>query len=267
MNLQYASSQADKRSKGRPARISRERILQAARTIETEKISMQAIAVELGVDPTTLNYHIGGRQNLLKLAALDRIEAFVDSGAFANEHDDWMNSAIQYAWVLRDAIAALGVLAEHVTSTVDVLLPVLEPIDRLVGQMCEAGFDEDEAVRGVVMLSYIAGVSGRAVIVRQLRGREAHLEEFFERIHEQTLRLENIHSFTAWMREFRTECALVDGTDVVAHEELCDTPYTLGVRGKCLAEDLQFEFMLGVMIDGLRARLNQRSSSDSDVVC
>jgi|HubBroStandDraft_3_1064219.scaffolds.fasta_scaffold12670_6 AcrR family transcriptional regulator len=55
------------RTRGRPARISRERIIAAARTIAPETLTMQKVADVLGVDPKALNYHVGDRDGLRQL--------------------------------------------------------------------------------------------------------------------------------------------------------------------------------------------------------
>lgn len=71
--------------KGRPPRIDRDKIIEAARALPPEKVTMQAVAQILQVDPTALNYHVGGRRDFLRLVALDRARlaarAFVEGEA------------------------------------------------------------------------------------------------------------------------------------------------------------------------------------------
>ena len=63
------------RARGRPARISRERIIAAARTIAPEALTMQKVADVLGVDPKALNYHVRDRDGLRQLVVLDVFES------------------------------------------------------------------------------------------------------------------------------------------------------------------------------------------------
>src|ERR1700755_143263 len=63
------------RTRGRPARISRERIIAAARTIAPEALTMQKVADALGVDPKALKYHVGDRDALRALVAVDVFES------------------------------------------------------------------------------------------------------------------------------------------------------------------------------------------------
>src|SRR5271168_335957 len=63
------------RTRGRPARISRERIIAAARTIAPEALTMQKVADVLGVDPKALNYHVRDRDGLRELVAVDVFES------------------------------------------------------------------------------------------------------------------------------------------------------------------------------------------------
>ena len=72
-NPPFFNEDEPKRSKGRPPRIDREKILEAARTIDPDKVTMQAVADILEVNPTALNYHVGGREGFMRLVAMDRV--------------------------------------------------------------------------------------------------------------------------------------------------------------------------------------------------
>ena len=66
-----AGDTAKPRQRGRPRQITRERIVSAARTLAPEQLTMQAVADVLGVDPKALNYHVGDRETLRELVAVD----------------------------------------------------------------------------------------------------------------------------------------------------------------------------------------------------
>lgn len=59
---------------GRPARVDREQIAQAAADIGLSELTMRAVADRLGVSVTSLYYHVRDREELRNLAA-DRTAA------------------------------------------------------------------------------------------------------------------------------------------------------------------------------------------------
>ncbi|MEZ5263050.1 MAG: helix-turn-helix domain-containing protein [Acidimicrobiales bacterium] len=65
-----------RRAIGRPRSIDREKIVAAAHRLGLEKLTMRAVAAELGVTTQALYNHIGGRRELLVLLANDYSELF-----------------------------------------------------------------------------------------------------------------------------------------------------------------------------------------------
>ena len=59
---------------GRPARISRDDVAEAALAIGLDKVTLAAIGKRLGVDHSSLYRHVSGRDDIL-LAAADRVIA------------------------------------------------------------------------------------------------------------------------------------------------------------------------------------------------
>ena len=98
------------RTRGRPARISRERIIAAARTIEPEALTMQRVADVLGVDPKALNYHVRDRDGLRQLVVLDVFESELRRVKIPGG-GDWREVIRAYVHALREATIKLGVLA------------------------------------------------------------------------------------------------------------------------------------------------------------
>ena len=81
-----------------------------------EALTMQAVAEALGVDPKALNYHVGDREGLRGLVALDVFET--ELGRVELPADgDWRVVTRSYAAALRDAFTQLGVLAGSYFST------------------------------------------------------------------------------------------------------------------------------------------------------
>ncbi|HEX5256816.1 MAG TPA: TetR/AcrR family transcriptional regulator C-terminal domain-containing protein [Mycobacterium sp.] len=146
------------RQRGRPRRISRDRIVSAARSVAPEALTMQAVADVLGVDPKALNYHVGDRDALRELVALDVFESALTRVAMP-AGGDWRSVLRIYCAALRDAVVELGVLATYFR------LPpkgigALAPVERVLQELVDAGFsvvDAGHALRLVTELGHAAG--------------------------------------------------------------------------------------------------------------
>src|SRR6476469_4738319 len=55
--------------RGRPARINRQMIVEAGRSLDRAGLTLQAVADRLGVDRKAISYHVAGRQELIDLVA------------------------------------------------------------------------------------------------------------------------------------------------------------------------------------------------------
>lgn len=84
------TSENSARRVGRPARVSLEMIAEAALEIGLDKVTMIAIAQQLGVDHSSLYRHVGNRQQLL-FAAADRAISTLE----------WRNDAVDWRDYLR----------------------------------------------------------------------------------------------------------------------------------------------------------------------
>jgi AcrR family transcriptional regulator len=156
------------RQRGRPPRITRERILTAARSLAPEALTMQAVADVLGVDPKALNYHVGHRDGLRELVAVDAFAAELARVAIPTD-GDWREVLRSYATALRDATVKLGVLATyfHLPATG---LGALEPVERVLQKLVNAGFSVDDAGHVLRLVSDVGHTAGReAVYLSQSR--------------------------------------------------------------------------------------------------
>jgi AcrR family transcriptional regulator len=156
------------RSRGRPARISRERIIEAARAIAPEALTMQKVADALGVDPKALNYHVGDREGLRQLVVLDVFESELHRVEIPAS-GDWRDVLRAYARALRDAGVRLGMLVTHLR------LPpggigALEPVELVLRVLVAAGFTVDEAGHALRLVTELGHAAGRdAVFLAQSR--------------------------------------------------------------------------------------------------
>ena len=128
------------RGRGRPARISRERIVAAARQLRPEAITLQAIAKLLQVDPTTLKYHVGDREGLLTLVALDIFETELATTPIPGT-EDWQDAIRSYARALHEAAAKLGPLALSIPLRASAAVQSsLAHVETVLEALVDAGF-------------------------------------------------------------------------------------------------------------------------------
>jgi TetR/AcrR family transcriptional regulator, tetracycline repressor protein len=154
------SDQAQPRARGRPARITRERILSAAREIAPEALTMQKVADELGVDPKALNYHVGDRDGLRQLVAVDVFESELRRVEMP-AGGDWRDVVRAYVHALREAIIKLGVLALSIHLPGAQGLGALGPVESVLEALVGAGLDIDDAGRALTLVTDMAYVAGR----------------------------------------------------------------------------------------------------------
>jgi TetR/AcrR family transcriptional regulator, tetracycline repressor protein len=148
------------RTRGRPARISRARIIAAARTIAPETLTMQKVADVLGVDPKALNYHVGDRDGLLQLVVLDVFESELRRVQIPGG-GDWRDVVRAYVHALREATIKLGVLAVAIHLPGRQGLGALDPVESVLQALVGVGLDIDEAGRTLTFITELAYAAGR----------------------------------------------------------------------------------------------------------
>jgi AcrR family transcriptional regulator len=148
------------RTRGRPPRINRERIIAAARTISPEALTMQKVADTLGVDPKALNYYVGDREGLRQLVVLNVFESELRSVEFPGGRD-WREVVRAYVYALREATIKLGVLAASIHLPGSDGLGALEPVESVLQALVDAGLDIEEAARVLTLVTEMAYTAGR----------------------------------------------------------------------------------------------------------
>lgn len=154
---------AGKRRRGRPARISRELIACAARELAPEALTMQAVADVLGVDPKALNYHVGDREGLRELVALDVFETELARVTLPVGRD-WQAVVRSYAMALRDAVVRLGPLAASIRLPGANGVGTLRPVECVLRALVGAGFSTDDAGRGLTLITETAFSAGLSAV-------------------------------------------------------------------------------------------------------
>lgn len=125
---------------------------------------MQAVAEALGVDPKALNYHVGDRQGLRELVALDVFESELRRVELPAD-GDWRVVTRSYAAALRDAFTRLGVLATSFHLPAASGLGALAPVESVLQALVGAGFDVDQAGRALTLITETAYAAGRAAVL------------------------------------------------------------------------------------------------------
>jgi TetR/AcrR family transcriptional regulator, tetracycline repressor protein len=212
------------RRRGRPRQISRERIVSAARDLPPEGLTMQAVAGVLGVDPKALNYHVGDREGLRELVALDVFESELRRVELPAD-GDWRVVARSFAGAIRDAYLKVGVLAASFHLPAAAGLTALAPVETLLQALVDAGFDAVQAGRALTQISETAYAAGRAAVLAAQNRVHPNVPEIAD-----ALELAAEEDFSILRQVIESTGADQDGTD-------------------------QFEFGLAVVIAGLEQML------------
>jgi len=88
--------------RGRPPRISRGQIVDAAIALGVDTFTMQAVAAHLGVTPPSLYSHVSGRDEVLELVGVALQERL---GSFASEATEWRGWLVDFAHLVRHHLA------------------------------------------------------------------------------------------------------------------------------------------------------------------
>ncbi|MDH6243259.1 TetR/AcrR family tetracycline transcriptional repressor [Mycobacterium sp. OTB74] len=142
--------------------------MSTARTLAPEELTMQAVADILGVDPKALNYHVGDREALRELVAVDAFAVELSRMEIPTG-GDWCDVLRSYAAALREATVTLGVLATYFRLPAG-SLGALEPVECVLQSLVDAGFSVDDASHVLRLVSELGHAAGReAVFLSQSR--------------------------------------------------------------------------------------------------
>lgn len=185
---------------------------------------MQAVAGVLGVDPKALNYHVGDREGLRELVALDVFESELRRVELSAD-GDWRVVARSFAGAIRDAYLKVGVLAASFHLPAATGLTALAPVETLLQALVDAGFDAVQAGRALTQISETAYAAGRAAVLAAQNRVHPNVPEIADALEHAAAK-----DFSILRRVLESTGADQDGTD-------------------------QFEFSLAVVIAGLEQML------------
>ena len=127
---------------GRPPRINRLMIAEAAHDIGLEGLTLRAVADHLGVSIAALYHHVKSKDDLLRVAAeysASRVPLPVDRG----QH--WAVWLYEWAVYNRDVfLARPGLLARYLEGAISAEA-IAGSIDTIIGRLVDQGFDVLEA--------------------------------------------------------------------------------------------------------------------------
>jgi TetR/AcrR family tetracycline transcriptional repressor len=152
------------RRRGRPPRISRERIVAAARAMDPATLTMQAVAEELGVDRKALNYHVSDRDGLLELVALELLSTEIGV-AVIPAGTDWREAARLFAHNIRDALVSTGALFEYVRGPAVTGLAHLAPAEQFAQALIDGGFDEEQTAHALTFVAEFTFSAARDAVL------------------------------------------------------------------------------------------------------
>ena len=148
-----ASHGRERRKVGRPARLDREMIAKAAHEVGLDRVTMKAVADQLGVSVPGLYHHVDGRDDLMRLAAeysASQIPVPVDHG----QH--WTAWLLEWARYSHDAfVSQPELLSQFVHGSIGVERMV-KHVDAVVGLLMRHGFTPAEALDAYVVVSSCA---------------------------------------------------------------------------------------------------------------
>lgn len=177
------SDPTPRRGTGRPRSIDRDKILAAANEIGMERLTMRAVAAQLGVTTQALYNHIGGRPELLALLANDHGDAFDFD---PHDETDWRTWLASFAASLRTRLLQRPGTAAAVATRGPTSVAGVRFVDRTVSKMRAAGFSEAEA-----LLAYRSVLELVVALVQRQESREgdaerdhAHRAMFYEALTE-----------------------------------------------------------------------------------
>jgi AcrR family transcriptional regulator len=138
---------------GRPPRITRDDIVQAARTIGFDDVTMKAVAAHLGVSIPGLYHYVRGREDLLRLVA---DHALADSETPKDNGQNWADWLREWARHTRRSMGQHPELIEHYAAGGLDNSRILAVIDLVLGVLVRHGFEPADAQAAYEDVSMIA---------------------------------------------------------------------------------------------------------------
>ncbi|MDX2683743.1 hypothetical protein [Streptomyces soliscabiei] len=206
-----------RRPVGRRAGLDLRRIIDAARSLDADMVTVQAVADKLGVDRKAVRHHATDRETLLKLMALD---AFSEKSSDVDIPADcsWQEACRVYALAFADNVIATNALAEHLRLDHTLIARLGAPTEAVAKKLTEAGFDDESALRALALLSNVCMAYAQDVV-------------FVSRSGERPRRLMARETLSGHEREFENFARMVDLSIDTYDRKQLDTSVEVLIHG------------------------------------
>jgi AcrR family transcriptional regulator len=138
-----------RRGRGRPRRIDRKKILEAAAQMSADELSMPDLARRMGVSVAALYRYVGGRDQVLEL--LGR-HAMATLELPAQDHAHWAEWMMGYARALRAALRRFPGRISHVHPGAPDTPTSLDHVETVLSVLTRAGFPDGEAMATFLLM-------------------------------------------------------------------------------------------------------------------
>jgi AcrR family transcriptional regulator len=172
-----AVDEAVRPRRGRPARITREQIVRAAREAGDQP-RMTDVARALDVAPGALYHHVRDRDELLELVAAQVLEETAFDEWAPADDAPWQEYVRAYGHAFRAAILANPGALRYVRLTTAATAGRLEQIDRLVGVLRGAGLSLHDVSHTVQFVNLLVCGEAWERALASREGDEPQLVEF-----------------------------------------------------------------------------------------
>jgi AcrR family transcriptional regulator len=157
---------------GRPPRINRQMIAEAAHELGLEQLTLKAVADHLGVSIAALYHYVSGKDDLLRLAAEHSV-ALVPRPEDRGQH--WTVWLLEWAIYNRDVfLARAGLLEQYMDGTVSAG-SIATNVDRILGVLVQQGFSIADANATYELVSSY-GLGAAVVTIREREARAAGMD-------------------------------------------------------------------------------------------
>lgn len=158
-----------KRRPGNRAGLDLKQVLEAARSLDADTLTVQAVANQLGVDRKAVRHHVTDRETLLRLMAVDAFSE-TTAGAEIPPECSWQEACRIFALAFTENVITIDSLAEHLRLENSLLTQFGEPTEAVVTKLIAAGFDDETALRSLALLTNICMAFARDTVVVSRRG-------------------------------------------------------------------------------------------------
>lgn len=217
-----------RRPRGHRAGLNIDKIIEAARSLPQNQLSMQAVANTLGVDRKALNHYVHDRENLLSIvAAVEFSEAFDDLNV--PEDADWRTVASAFAHSNANGMLAAGLLSDYLRLGSNNATRFLKASEMLLRSLKNAGLDIDTAIRCLAVINNACAAYTRDVVIAK-------------------------HSVAALRHELLTEALTEEQEDSFPLlQEVAERPILT-------TDSEQLDFAISIVLDGIEELIKKHNA-------